>query len=346
MKNKTFELFFGTGGVGKTTISCARAIALCQQGQRVLLMTIDPAKRLKEVLGLNDQSSGEIIKLSSLPGFSPWSGSLDVLLMDPEKTIQKMSKSSLGSFDLAKNRIVKVLTKPNGGMNEILSLVELEEHFQSGNYDCVVLDTPPGAHFLDFLGSIDKMRKFFDSTFVEIFTSLGKKNTSNEKSSLFSKMVGTGVKKLLDQLEKVAGEKFVQDFLSALEVIYQSQAAFKKGLEIEKRLMDSSLSHWYLVTSTEQGKVKEALEMIRGATKKLNQKLDLVLNKSLSLLIEEWDPKDLRSLELKKSLLTREQNLLSFSKNYFEKSLSFPDVVSPSPLEHIKELSKHWNQYV
>ena len=90
MKNKTFELFFGTGGVGKTTISCARAIALCQQGQRVLLMTIDPAKRLKEVLGLSGQSSGEIIRLSCLPGFSPWSGSLDVLLMDPEKTIQNM----------------------------------------------------------------------------------------------------------------------------------------------------------------------------------------------------------------------------------------------------------------
>jgi hypothetical protein len=190
------------------------------------------------------------------------------------------------------------------------------------------------------------MRKFFDSTFVEIFTSLGKKNSSHEKSSLFSKMVGTGVKKLLDQLEKVAGEKFVQDFLSALEVIYQSQAAFKKGLEIEKRLMDSTLSHWYLVTSTEQGKVKEALEMIRGATKKLNQKLDLVLNKSLSQLIDQWEPEDSRSLELKKSLLSREQNLLSFSKNYFEKSLSFPDIVSPSPLEHIKELSKHWNQYV
>jgi len=173
LQPKQFEIFFGTGGVGKTTLATARAVQLASEGKRVLLMTIDPAKRLKDVLGLHESSAGQVVSIERLPNAAPFAHPLGVLLMSPTHTMARMAESSHVE-ELSKNRIVEVLARPNGGMNEILSLIELEAQMSQG-WDCVVLDTPPGPHFLDFLDGLDKIRAFFDQRFIEIFASLGRK---------------------------------------------------------------------------------------------------------------------------------------------------------------------------
>jgi len=115
---KSFEIFCGTGGVGKTTLATARALSQASTGLRVLLITIDPAKRLKDLLKLTGDSIGEVtpVEVKDIK--------LNALLMSPEKTIQRMAQK-YQTPDLASNRIVKILSKPYGGMNEILSLVEV-----------------------------------------------------------------------------------------------------------------------------------------------------------------------------------------------------------------------------
>lgn len=345
LKMKRFEIFFGTGGVGKTTLATARAVDLALQGKKVLLMTIDPSKRLKDILGLKDEDSGELCEVKELAGLTPFVQPMNALLMNPQKTIARMGDMA-GVSELKSNRIVEILTKPYGGMNEILALIELKIRIDEQSYDCVVLDTPPGSHFLDFLDAIDKIKQFFDHRFVEIFTSLGKKTIEatqkNFISGFMDKVVGYGVNKLLEYLQKVTGEGFVDDFLKALEVIYRSRASFLKGIEMEKLLCLESEATWFLVTSVEQGKVSEALEIQKSAGKKHNRRMNLLLNKTISHHLEDWQAMG-DSLRFKNFFLAKERHIKA-TKNFVD-VYDFPEVFASSPLDHVRDLSTHWRSY-
>lgn len=342
ISHKALEIFCGTGGVGKTTLATARALSLARSGQRVLLITIDPARRLKDLLGLSEEHIGEIkeVKLEEAP--------MHALLMSPEKTIARMS-ASIKAPDLEKNHIVKILSKPYGGMNEILSLVEVQMQMESGRFDVIVLDTPPGAHFLDFLEGLDKIKSFFDASFVEIFSYLGQRSAKAGKKVMglgfINRVVSAGVKKLLSQLQKVTGAQFIDDFIEAVQVIYQSKDAFLKGIGLQNKLKEKASCNWFLVTSVEQGKAQEAVEMKTHAKHFIHDDHHLVLNKCLEAELKGWSPTDPKLTALRDSIQGREGSLKEKLRGNFKSVLDFPEVISLSPAEHIHLLTQHWKQY-
>lgn len=343
LSTKSFEIFCGTGGVGKTTLATSRALNLSQMGKRVLLITIDPAKRLKDLLGLEGNHVGEVTSVE-LQGLK-----LDALLMSPEKTIQRMAQK-YNTPDLANNRIVQILSRPYGGMNEILSMVEVQMQFDSGKYDVVVLDTPPGAHFLDFLESLGKIRSFFNQNFVEIFSYLSQKTASAGKKvfglNFINRIVSSGVKKLLGYLQNVTGAKFIDDFILAIQVIYQSREAFLKGLSLQDRLKSRTECNWFLVTSVEQGKAQEAIEMKSHASEFIHQDHFLILNKCLEQELKGWAPTDASLVKVKDSLEGKEISLKQQLRGLFPEVLEFPEVISLSPTDHIQHLTEKWKSYV
>ncbi len=329
--------------MGKTTLATSRALSQASTGLRVLLITIDPAKRLKDLLKLSNESIGEVtpVDVNNIK--------LDALLMSPEKTIQRMA-AQYKTPDLASNRIVKVLSRPYGGMNEILSLVEVQMQFDSGKYDVIVLDTPPGAHFLDFLEGIGKIRSFFDQSFVEIFSYLGSKTANAGKKvfglGIINRMISGGLRKLLGYLQKVTDAKFIEDFIVAVQIIYQSKEAFLKGLSLQDRLKAKSECNWFLVTSVEQGKAQEAIDMKAHAKSFMHQDHFLVLNKCLEQEMNEWFPTDAKLQAIKTTLDNREKNLKASLKQSFPVVLEFPEVMSLEPIEHVNNLTNKWKTYV
>lgn len=339
---KSFEIFCGTGGVGKTTLATSRALAQASTGLRVLLITIDPARRLKDLLGLAGDCIGEVtpVQVNDIK--------LDALLMSPEKTIQRMA-TKYKTPDLASNRIVQILSRPYGGMNEILSLVEVQMQFESGNYDVIVLDTPPGAHFLDFLEGIGKIRSFFDQSFVELFAYLSTKTASAGKKvfgfGIINRVISGGLKKLLSYLQRVTDAKFIEDFVQAVQIIYQSKEAFLKGLSLQDRLKSKTECNWFLVTSVEQGKAQEAIEMKSHATSFIHQDHFLVLNKCLEQEMTAWEPTDEKLKALRASLDGKEKELKKTLREYFPTVLEFPEIMSLEPIEHVNHLTDKWKLY-
>ncbi len=323
---KKIEIFCGTGGVGKTTVATARALHLAGQGQKVLLITIDPAKRLKQILSLKDNDDGEITSISDL-GF-------DAMLMSPKATFKKILKNEFESH------IITNLARPHGGMNEIMSIIEVQYQLKKNLYDVIILDTPPGKHFLDFLESSEKIKNFFDKTFVDIFNFYLKKS-----NNIFGKIVDSGIKKLLSYLENVTGADFVTEFINTVYALYQSREIFLEALNFQDDLKKQYYSNWFLVTSVEQEKVNEAEEIKDKARQFMHQYHFLIINKSAVSYLKTWHPKvGTKLFELKDSLLKRELDLATYAGKNYNKVIKFSEVNHPSPMEHVKELARQFNE--
>lgn len=345
---RKIEIFSGTGGVGKTTLSASRALYLAGLGYKVLLITIDPAKRLKQVLNLPDKLAGEVQPVNGAVFDSKYDQlSLDALLLSPYHTLKRIADSAADS----ENSILKVLTRPTGGMNEIMAIVELQYQFEANKYDIIILDTPPGKHFLDFLMATGKIKSFFSKTYMDIFNYLGKnihpESDKSSKKQLFrplKSLVTTGVNKLLGYLESVTGTNFVHEFIDAIVTIYRNKNAFLAALQFQDKLKDPTFSSWFLVTSVEQLKVHETELLQTRALELLHGNNALALNKCVSPHFKNWHPKDPGLNEIRAGLLDRENKLKNFAKD-FTQVLEFPEIISVSPQVQVSKLAMSWEHF-
>ena len=328
-KMKRVEIFCGTGGVGKTTISASRALFLAKN-KKVLLITIDPSKRLKQVLGIDESLSG---KLNKVELDAESKGHLDCLLLSPKTSFERL----IGTEN--KNNIIETLSKPYGGMNEIAAIIELHYWFNKKEHDFIILDTPPGHHFIDFLEATKKINAFFDKTFADIFIHLGKEKGSK---GIIGKLINTGIDKLLSLLESVTGENFVGEFTSAVHILYTNREKFIEAINIDKILLSSENSNWFLVSSLDQLKSKDADDMLHAINNFRKGDSYLVMNKSWAEHLSNWNPQSNGQQMLKEKLESGEREISDISKQNNVSLLKFPEIFSEDPFQQVKELISNW----
>ena len=166
-------LCLGPGGVGKTTISAAAAVAAAVAGERVVVLTIDPAHRLADTLGLERHDGhglGGGRELGNDPRLvaGPWSGELWAAMLDPTETLHDLIRSHGGADQAERvlgNRLFTTLTQSLSGMNEYMAAEKLHELHNDQRFDRVVIDTPPSRHAVDFLDSPGRLTRFVENRF-------------------------------------------------------------------------------------------------------------------------------------------------------------------------------------
>src|SRR3954470_14772549 len=147
----------GSGGVGKTTTSAALAMGMAERGLRVAVVTIDPARRLANSLGLEDL--GNEPRLVAPERFAGHGvevrGELWAMMLDAKRTfdelIDRLSPDAAARDEVLGNRIYQQLSSAVAGSQEFTAVAKLYELDRSGRFDAIVLDTPPSRNALDFL---------------------------------------------------------------------------------------------------------------------------------------------------------------------------------------------------
>lgn len=162
-------LCVGAGGVGKTTLSAALGVAAAKQGKRALVLTVDPAKRLANALGL--QSLGEHVQTIGVEAFAAQGCSvqvpLDAAMLDVKHTfdrvVRRYAKSPESARRILEHPFYQQASTALAGSQEYMATERLYECVTSGQYDLVILDTPPAEHALDFLDAPRRLIDLFDS---------------------------------------------------------------------------------------------------------------------------------------------------------------------------------------
>jgi anion-transporting ArsA/GET3 family ATPase len=160
----------GAGGVGKTTVAAALARARAERGQRVAVVTIDPAPRLAQALGL-DELSGDPRRVATA------AGELWAMRLDPKRTLDDLIASLAADEGVREralsNRIYRELSGAVAGSQEFSAVAKLYELDRDGGFDSIVLDTPPSRNALDFLDAPARLMRFFDGRALRVLVAQG-----------------------------------------------------------------------------------------------------------------------------------------------------------------------------
>lgn len=192
----------GSGGVGKTTLSAAIALKLALSGRRVAVLTIDPARRLADSLDIG--TIGNTPRRVPIELVDPAAtGALDAVMLDAKATFDDMVRRSASSPERAEgvlsNHYYRIVSTRLGGSHEYMAMMRLLDLVESGQYDTVVLDTPPTRHALEFLTSPDRLDAVLDEGVLRWLILPGTKGGwralelgSEAVARVLRRLVGTG----------------------------------------------------------------------------------------------------------------------------------------------------------
>jgi len=249
----------GSGGVGKTTTAAAIALELAKRGKKTLVVTIDPAKRLADAMGLDH--------LSSEPAeVADQSGNLSAMMLDAKATfdhlIEKYAPSETVRDAILTNRIYKHMSEELVGSQEYMAMEAMCELSEEGDYDHIVLDTPPTHHALDFLASPQRLMNFLDEGVIDWFFkpyfALGKVGFH---------WVARGSTRLLSSIEKLTGFKVLQELSEFFLNFKDMYTEFREHSEWVHKELRSDRTIFIAVTAPERQSMRE----LRFFTDKLNE---------------------------------------------------------------------------
>jgi anion-transporting ArsA/GET3 family ATPase len=254
----------GSGGVGKTTTAAALAIAAARQGKRAAVLTIDPAKRLAQALGVPKMGNEPRPLAADLTA----PGSVDAMMLEAPEALDAFVNRIIVDEGrrqrLHQNRLYQVIARHLGGTHEYMAVEALHSLVEESGYDLVVLDTPPTVNALDFLDAPQRLAGFFSDKVTRFFVKQG----DGSKRGFIEKLRDRAGDLALQVLGKAMGEGFVEeltDFASAFSGLFQ--AIHDRAIAADRILRSASTS-FLIVSGADPVRTAEA-EAFKAALQKL-----------------------------------------------------------------------------
>jgi anion-transporting ArsA/GET3 family ATPase len=247
LERKEVCICCGSGGVGKTTTSAAIALGMAARGKKVAVLTIDPAKRLANSLGLPELGNEERFVKADVEG------ELWAMMLDPKRTFDEVvewhAPDERTRDAVLSNPIYQQLSNAVAGSQEYMAMEKLYELHQEGRYDVLVLDTPPTRNALDFIDAPKKLAAFIDSRTLQLFTAPG---------LMGLKVLGRGSGMVFSVLKRATGIDLLEDMSAFFASFGSMTEGFRERAEHVNALLADSRSAFVLVTSPRADAVDEA----------------------------------------------------------------------------------------
>jgi anion-transporting ArsA/GET3 family ATPase len=270
----------GAGGVGKTTIAAALSLAAAHRGRRVLCLTIDPARRLADSLGLSlapgIEAEVDPARLAAVGAVA--TGSLSVAMLDPKQTfddlVTKHASTPAVAEKILQNQFYRHVSTSLAGTQSYMAMEKVLSVLKSGRYDLVVLDTPPTSEALDFLDAPERLVEALDSPAMRWLV-----QALQPSGGLSMRLLARGVAALLRTMARVTGRGFLDDMAAFVGELNELFGGFKeRAAEVSRAFRAPDFG--YLLVAAPGAPALEEARFFAERLRRLGLRADaLVLNR-------------------------------------------------------------------
>ncbi len=266
----------GSGGVGKTTTSAALALRAAEQGRKVVVLTIDPARRLAQSMGIE--------KLDNVPrpvpgvGTSAGEGSLDAMMLDMKRTFDDVVESQASpekAAQILQNPFYIALSSSFAGTQEYMAMEKLGQLHadarRSGRWDLIVVDTPPSRSALDFLDAPERLSSFLDGRFIRLLLAPARGP---------ARLMSAGLGVVTNALTKVLGAQVLRDmqtFVAAFDTLF---GGFRQRAQRTFELLQADGTAFLVVAAPEPDALREAAYFVERLNEDRMPLAGLVVNRA------------------------------------------------------------------
>jgi anion-transporting ArsA/GET3 family ATPase len=276
LRGKRVLICVGAGGVGKTTTSAALALGLAARGQKIAVVTIDPAKRLASALGL-EELSGEPRRIGpevfAAQGVE-MRGELWAMMLDAKRTLDeivaRLAADEHAREEILSNPVYRELSTAVAGSHELSAIAKLYELHEEHDFDAIVLDTPPSRNALDFLNAPTRLLGFLEGRALKVFLAPG---------GMTARIFGRGTGLVFAIFARVTGI----DMFGELSRFFRSLSGVIDGFGEQTRgvaaLLADPATTFLIVTSAERAPAREAVFLAEQLAQAEMQRGALIVNR-------------------------------------------------------------------
>jgi anion-transporting ArsA/GET3 family ATPase len=282
----------GSGGVGKTTTSAAIALGMAAEGAKVAVVTIDPAKRLANALGLQElENEPRRVPPARLAKAGvEIQGELWAMMLDPKRTfdelIDRIAADPQRAQELKSNRVYRELSTAVSGSQEFTAVAKLYELDRDGDFDLLVLDTPPSRNAVDFLDAPGRLTSFLEGRALKTFV---------RPTGIGMRVLGRGASPLLGALRRITGVDLLSDLSTFFALLGDMTDDFSERAAQVQRMLTASTTAFLLVTSAQRSAIDEAIWFRRTLSESELPFAGVIVNRVHHDVLGDAEPDDLVS---------------------------------------------------
>jgi anion-transporting ArsA/GET3 family ATPase len=263
----------GSGGVGKTTAAASIGLRAAERGRQVCVLTVDPARRLAQSMGLTslDNTPRLIDGVSAAAG-----GSLHAMMLDMKRTFDEIVEAHADPARAAQilaNPFYQSVSSSFAGTQEYMAMEKLGQLRRSGDWDLIVVDTPPSRSALDFLDAPERLGRFLDGRLIRVLTAPAKAGRP------FGRVLNAGLSMMTGALTRVLGAQVLRDaqtFITAFDTMF---GGFRERAEATYRLLQAPGTSFLVVATPEQDALREASYFVERLAEERMPLAGLILNR-------------------------------------------------------------------